>query len=61
MNKPTEDQLEAVKEFKNKHGRYWKDALRSAWTTGKDLKEPKGHLLRQVRNQCADWLKEAKL
>jgi hypothetical protein len=38
--------LDALRKFKNAHGRTWKLALREAWTQGKDL----GVDLQQARN-----------
>lgn len=57
---PTPDQLEALRAYKAKHGAHWKSALNSAWQVGSDVREPNGHLLRQVRNQLGpSWLKTA--
>ena len=57
---PTEEQLAAVRAFKEKHGRNWKVALMDAWLSGEDESEPNGHLLRQVRNQQGPvWLSKA--
>lgn len=59
---PTSEQLEALQEFAAKYGRYWKDELRTQWLHGTDAHEPKGHLLRQVRNQLGPkWLTTCKL
>lgn len=37
----------------------WQQALEFAWQSGKDVLEPEGHYLRQVRNTLGpDWLLE---
>ena len=57
MKQPNDEQLAAVRAFKEKHGHDWKVDLLNAWLTGKDASEPNGHLLRQVRNQFGPtWL-----
>jgi hypothetical protein len=48
---PTPEQLDALRAFAAKYGRFWKDVLLTKWITGTDANEPNGHLLRQVRNQ----------
>lgn len=55
--KPTPDQLAAVRAFAAKHGRGWKVKLFDKWMAATDVREPNGHLLRQVRNQFGPkWL-----
>lgn len=59
MNELTEEQKAALKRFKERHGRYWKNELRKKWigipshySYGVD--EP---LLQQIRNQFGpEWL-----
>ena len=47
----------ALNAFAEKYGRYWKRELMDRWLNGKDVNEPNGHLLRQVRNQLGPkWL-----
>jgi len=59
---PTTEQLAALQAFAKKYGRYWKDALRTAWMNGRDDQEPDGNYLRQVRNQFGpSWLIKFKL
>lgn len=54
---PSPEQLAAVAAFAARHGRDWRYALVDAWLTGRDAREPDGHLLRQVRNTCGPaWL-----
>jgi hypothetical protein len=54
---PSAEQLAAVAAFAGRHGRDWRYALADAWSTGRDTREPDGHLLRQVRNICGPaWL-----
>lgn len=59
---PNEEQLAALRAFKARHGRRWKEDLSSMWVSGKDASQPNGHLLRQVRNQGGpQWLVKFKL
>jgi hypothetical protein len=59
---PTQEQLQALREFAKKYGRNWKQELSDMWLAGRDANEPNGHLLRQVRNQCGpSWLAKFKL
>lgn len=54
---PTPEQLAAVRQFRDKYGRGWREGLLNAWMNGRDASEPDGHLLRQVRNQFGPtWL-----
>ena len=54
---PSPDQLAAVAAYAARHGRTWRAALATAWSTGRDAAEPGGHLLRQVRNTYGPaWL-----
>ena len=54
---PSPDQLAAVAAYAARHGRTWRAALATAWSTGRDAAEPDGHLLRQVRNSHGPaWL-----
>lgn len=55
--KPSPEQLAAIEAFRVKNGRHWKERLSTAWATGRDEREPNGHLLRQVRNNFGpEWL-----
>lgn len=57
---PNEEQSAALLLFKLKHPLDWKTKLATAWIYGTDTKEPQGHLLRQIRNQCGPtWLAHA--
>ena len=57
----TEEQERAVKAYASKHGRFWKQKLLLAWQTGRDVAEPDGHALRQLRNQGGPrWLAAVK-
>jgi hypothetical protein len=54
---PTPEQWSALLDYANKYGRTWKDSLCNAWFNGRDSLEPKGPLLRQIRNQFGPrWL-----
>jgi hypothetical protein len=54
---PSPEQLAAVAAYAARHGRTWRYALAMAWSTGQDIAEPGGHLLRQVRNAYGPaWL-----
>jgi hypothetical protein len=58
---PSTEQIEALKEFAEAHGRNWKSALREAWMTGNyEGIEPYGKTaayLQQVRNTFGpSWL-----
>lgn len=56
-NQPTPEQIEALQAFADKYGRTWKRTLGDKWMNGRDADEPKGYLLRQVRNQLGPtWL-----
>jgi len=61
MTGPNAEQLAAVEAFAAKYGKIkggWKEHLLTVWMSGADEREPNGHLLRQVRNQCGPtWLK----
>lgn len=50
----TAEQRQRLVEFKAKFGRTWKATLHNMWYTGDDIRQPQGHLLRQVRNNFAD-------
>jgi hypothetical protein len=57
MSAPSPEQLAAVAAYAARHGRTWRADLAAAWLTGRDAREPDGHLLRQVRNTCGPaWL-----
>ena len=59
--KPTTEQLAAVQAYATKYGEGWKRQLVLAWNQGTDVREPQGHLLRQVRNQFGPtWLSKFK-
>lgn len=56
---PSPAQLEAIEAYRLKHGSNWKEKLSDAWASGRDDREPNGHLLRQVRNNFGpEWLEE---
>ena len=46
----TNEQRDRLQQFRDEHGRNWKDKLRMLWMRGADTREPDGHLLRQIRN-----------
>ena len=47
----------ALIDFRNRHGRYWKAALRALWSSGRDADHPDGSALRQLRNRGGPaWL-----
>ena len=49
----TKDQVKALQDFANQHGRYWKRKLLGLWVRGEDR-----GLLRQVRNDFGPvWLR----
>jgi len=55
--KPTPEQAIAIAQFKAKYGQHWKEELASKWWSGRDVSEPNGALLRQVRNTLGpQWL-----
>lgn len=54
---PNEEQKLALSQFKAKYGHFWKEELMLKWACGRDVNEPHGALLRQVRNQLGpSWL-----
>jgi len=54
---PTPEQQLAINQFKAKYGQFWKEELATKWWSGRDVNEPHGALLRQVRNQLGpQWL-----
>jgi hypothetical protein len=54
---PSPAQLEAIENYRLKHGANWKEKLSEAWASGRDEREPKAALLRQVRNTFGpEWL-----
>jgi hypothetical protein len=62
MAGPTDDQVQAVAAFMTRHGRTWRADLAAAWLSGRDVNEPNGHLLRQVRNRFGPrWLRDVTL
>lgn len=62
MATPNQQQLDAVHKYASRYGRSWKEHLSNAWWNGDDVREPDGHLLRQVRNYFGPrWLKQYKL
>lgn len=47
----------ALIHFRDRHGRYWKAALRTLWSSGRDANHPDGPALRRLRNQGGPaWL-----
>lgn len=59
---PSHEQLEALRAFAKKHGRYWKRKLGLLWATGADVAESGGPYLRQLRNIYGpEWLAKFKL
>lgn len=58
MNRPevTPEQLARLESFAREHGPRWRDVLRELWWTGRDDRQPDGHLLRQVRNRVGPRL-----
>lgn len=62
QRQPTPDQLQRLVRYAERHGRDWKSHLTLDWSTGKDVSQPDGHLLRQVRNQMGPaWLAKFQL
>ena len=58
----TRPQYEALQAYATKHGTHWKSKLKTAWLTGRDIDEPRGNQLRQVRNLLGPaWLTKFKL
>ena len=47
----TPQQLDALRRFRDKHGRTWKAKLKNMWEFGHDTRQPDGGLLRQIRNE----------
>jgi hypothetical protein len=48
---------EALDHFKARHGRNWKEALSTAWSTGTDERHYMGWSLRRIRNTFGpEWL-----
>lgn len=59
---PTHEHVAALQRFADRRGRYWKATLRCMWFNGRDIDEPDGALLRQIRNQLGpEWLEDFKL
>lgn len=59
---PTDEQIAAIGNFAQRHGRYWKRALNECWMTGLYHGDTSAHLLQQVRNQFGPtWLMKFKL
>ncbi|MVF24211.1 hypothetical protein EVC37_21760 [Methylocaldum sp. BRCS4] len=59
---PTEDQLNALKRWADKHGRTWKSKLRDAWISGDYGLFEDAPFLQQLRNQFGPtWLNRFKL
>lgn len=55
------DQRARLIEFRDTHGRHWKQELNDMWQNGRDANERNGHLLRQIRNQRGPtWLSKLK-
>lgn len=54
---PNPEQIQALRDFRDRHGRFWKRELQELWITGADANQPNGGLLRQVRNNFGPlWL-----
>ncbi|WP_333906526.1 hypothetical protein [Delftia acidovorans] len=54
---PTSAQVDALRGFAQRHGRYWKSKLKALWIDGKEERHPDAYLLRQVRNEFGPkWL-----
>ena len=60
---PTPEQLAALQEFAEMHGRYWKACLKASWQLGYSNRDkPLVPLLQQIRNQFGpEWLSKFKL
>jgi hypothetical protein len=57
VHQPTSAQVEALRGFAQRHGRYWKSKLKALWIDGKEERHPDAYLLRQVRNEFGPkWL-----
>lgn len=51
------EQSHALQKFVAKHGRQWKSKLSNFWSTGTDVQQEDGALLRQIRNSFGPtWL-----
>jgi hypothetical protein len=59
---PTPEQLQALLNFAQCHGRTWKAKLLALWANGRDDREPMGGVLRQIRNAFGpSWLETFKI
>lgn len=57
QTEPSLEQVAALQAYAATHGRTWKQSLLDAWMNGADAREPKGYLLRQLRNRFGpSWL-----
>jgi hypothetical protein len=57
MTEPTPEMLAALQSFADRNGRYWKEALSTLWSNGRDYYEPEGAELHSVRNNLGpSWL-----
>ena len=57
MKQPNQEQIDALNEYRAKHGNKWAARLLGEWLTGRDASQENGHLLRQIRNQFGpQWL-----
>ncbi len=57
MDKPTPEQIAALKQFAKENGRYWKSALRESWMNGIYCTQADTAALQQVRNSFGpSWL-----
>ncbi|RYC83563.1 hypothetical protein BFJ63_vAg13510 [Fusarium oxysporum f. sp. narcissi] len=47
---PTSAQVDALRGFAQRHGRYWKSKLKALWIDGKEERHPDAYLLRQTHS-----------
>lgn len=61
-HKATAADIQALKAFAARHGRYWKRTLSDMWMNGRDENEPNGAALRDIRNRLGpSWLHNFRL
>src|SRR5260370_290158 len=59
---PSKEQMAAVRRWKERHGRYWKNALADAWIVAGEGVSGYEPALQQLRNHCGPtWLYKVKL
>ncbi len=49
--------MSALLDWRQRHGRSWKESLQVAWMSGADERDPRGWSLRRIRNHLGPtWL-----